>query len=322
MGKKNLKAQLHYAIQSCFKGNGKQNGGFGASKHSDMAAGQKQKNGKIYSWSSYHTRVDVACQFAAYVRENHPEVREVRQLTPEMAESFLLSKASTCTTETLDCYRSNLSSLSENINRTYSTAHVDLKVGKVAGTTANQETRCKAMTDAQIAALRDSYKPGSTGHTAVTLASVAGCRASEIVRLKAEHIEIKSSSYATVFIRRGKGNRDRTIQIHDPQDVKQLADIKASAAAGERLVPTKVGSIQKSLNRHMSKLSGSNGGSMKDEYRHSGYHSIRKNFAQKEFDRHRENHTRQETLDYVSSQLGHGAGRDLATLQRYIQNIY
>lgn len=320
MGKKNLKAQLNYAIQSCFKGNERQSGGHGASKHSDMAAGQK--NGKIYSWSSYHNRVDVACLFASYVREHYPEVREARQLTPEMAESFLLSKASTCTTETLDCYRSNLASLGENINRTYGSAHVDLKVSKVAGTTSNQETRCKAMTDAHIAALRDSYKPGSTGHTAVTLASVAGCRASEIVRLKPEHIEIKSSSYATVFIRGGKGNRDRTIQIRDAQGVAQLATIKASAKEGERLVNCKTGSIQKSLNRHMSKLSDGSGGSLKSIYRMTSIHAIRKNFAQKEFDRHRENHTRQESLDYVSSQLGHGAGRDLATLQRYIQNIY
>ena len=44
MGKKNLKAQLHYAVQSAFKGNSQQNGGFGASKHADMAA--NQKNGK------------------------------------------------------------------------------------------------------------------------------------------------------------------------------------------------------------------------------------------------------------------------------------
>jgi integrase len=239
-----------------------------------------------------------------------------------MVEGFLLSKAGTCTTETLDCYRSNLASLGDNINRTYSTARVDLRVSKVVGTTANQPTRCKAMTDAQIAVLRDSYKPGSSGHTAVTLASIAGCRASEIVRLKPEHIEVKSSSLATVFIRGGKGNRDRTIQIRDQQGIAQLAAIKSSSKEGERIVNCKVGSIQKSLNRHMSKLSGSNGGSLKDELRHSGYHSIRKNFAQKEFDRYRETHTRQESLDYVSQQLGHGAGRDLATLQRYIANIY
>lgn len=320
MGKKNLKAQFQFAIKSCFKGNSRQSGGFGASKHSDMATGQK--NSKIYSWSSYHNRVDVACQFASYVREHYPEVKEARQLTPEMAESFLLSKAGSCTTETLDCYRSNLASLGENINRTYSTAKVNLKVGKVVGTTANQPTRCKAMTDAQVTVLRESYRPGSSGHTAVTLASVVGCRASEIVRLKPEHIEVKSSSLATVFIRGGKGNRNRTIQVCDPHGVKQLADIKASGVEGERLVPCKVGSIQKSLNRHMSKLSGSSGGSMKAEYQHTGFHAIRKNFAQREYDRYRQTHTRQESLNHVSAQLGHGEGRDLATLQRYIGNIY
>lgn len=318
MGKKNLKAQLNFAVRSCFTGNDKQNGGLGASKHSDMATGQK--NGKIYSWSSYHSRTDIACQFSSYVRENYPQVTEARQLTKEMAESFLLSKSSTCTTETLDCYRSNLSSLADNINRTYRTANVDLKVGKVVGTTSNQESRCKPMTDAHISALRDSYKVGSTGHTAVSIASVTGCRCSELVRLKPEQIQIGQSS-AIVQVIGGKGNRDRQI-IVTGQGVKVLADIKAAATPGERILPCKSGSLQKSLNRHMAALPGSNGGSMKAEFQHTGFHSIRKNFAQKEFDRYRQNHTRQQSLDHVSRQLGHGAGRDLATLQRYVSNIY
>ena len=208
-----------------------------------------------------------------------------------------------------------------HINRTYGSARVDLKVGKVVGTTANQESRCKPMTDAHIAALRDSYKVGSTGHTAVSLASATGCRCSELVRLKPEQIQITQST-ATVQVIGGKGNRDRQITITDPQGVKVLADIKATATPGERILPCKSGSLQKSINRHMATLAGSNGGSMKAEYKHTGFHSIRKNFAQREFDRYRQNHTRQQSLDHVSRQLGHGAGRDLATLQRYVSNIY
>ncbi len=317
---KNLKAQLNYAIQSCFKGNGQQSGGYGASKHSDMASGQK--NGKIYSWSSYHGRLETACQFASFVRENYPNVRNANQLTAEMAESFLLSKAGTCTTETIDTYRSNLASLGENINRTYASAHVNLKVGKVVGKTANQESRCKAMTSADIATLRDSYRPGSTGYKAVTIAEHTGCRASEIVKLKPEHISIQGTT-ASVLIVQGKGNRSRTIQISDPAGVRALTQIKASTAAGERIVPCKTGSIQKSINRHMKALSGSSGGNMKENYCMTNIHSIRKNFAQREFDRARQSGcSRQESLDRVSAQLGHGAGRDLATLQRYVENIY
>lgn len=319
MGKKNLKAQLNFAVKSCFKGNDRQNGGYGASKHSDMATGQK--NGKIYSWSSYNSRVDVACQFSAFVRENYPQVTEARQLTKEMAESFLLSKSSTCTTETLDCYRSNLSSLADNVNRTYRSASIDLKVGKVMGITANQETRCKSMTTDHITALRDSYKVGTTGYTAVSLAAITGCRCSELVKLKPEQIHIGQSS-AIVQVIGGKGNRDRKIAITDPKGIETLAEIKAAATPGERILPCKSGSLQKSINRHMSTLTGSNGGSMKSEYRHTGFHAIRKNFAQREYDRYRQDHTRQQSLDFVSRQLGHGAGRDLATLQRYVSNIY
>ena len=320
MGKKNLKAQLNYAIQTSFKGNSQTNGGFGANKHSDMATGQK--NGKIYSWSSYHSRVDVACQLASFVKTNYPEIKNANQLTSEIAEAFILSKAPTCTTETLDCYRSNLASLGENINRTFKTASVDLKVQKVAGTTANIESRCKAMSSSDIKALKDSYRPGSTGHTAVTLAEATGCRASELVRLQGKSIEIQSSNSATVFVKGGKGNRDRTIKISDPSSVSALAEIKATVADDQRILNCKSGNIQKSINRHMQKLTNAEGKSLKSEYQNTGFHAIRKNFAQKEYDRYRETHTRQEALDHVSSQLGHGEGRDLATLQRYIANIY
>ena len=314
MGKKNLKSQLQFAIQSCFQGNSRQAGGFGASKHSDMVS--NQKNGKIYSWSSYHSRVDVACQFAAYVKENYPRVVEARQLTSEMAESFLLSKSASCTTETLDCYRSNLCSLGDNINRTYTSAKVDLRVSKIVGTTANQATRCKAMTDAHIEAIRSSYKVGSTGYTAVSLASVTGCRCSELVRLKPEQIEINNST-AVVQVLGGKGNRDRKIFISDPAAIQKLSEIKAASTSGERILSCKSGSLQKSLNRHMAALSDGAGGSLKDFYKHTSYHSIRKNW-----DFYRQSHTRQESLDFVSKQLGHNAGRDLATLQRYVSNIY
>lgn len=320
MGKKNLKAQLNYVVKSCFQGNDRQNGGYGSSKHSDKVTGQK--NGKIYSWSSFHARQDTACQFAGFVRENYPDVKEAKQLTPEMAEAFLLSKAATCTTETLDCYRSNLASLGENINRTYSSAHVSLAVSKVVGTNAGQESRCKAMSDKHIAMLQDSYRPGTTGHTAVTLAAATGCRASELVRLKNENIEIKNSNFATVFVKSGKGGRDRTIQITEPSAVASLSIIKSSTAPGATVLSCKAGSVQKSINRHLSKLKDEDGNSLKAQYSHTSVHAIRKNWAQKEYDRYRENHTRQESLDYVSAQLGHGDDRDLATLQRYIANIY
>ena len=72
----------------------------------------------------------------------------------------------------------------------------------------------------------------------------------------------------------------------------------------------------------MQKITNSDGKTLKSEYQNTGFHAIRKNFAQREYDRYRETHTRQEALDHVSAQLGHGAGRDLATLQRYIANIY
>lgn len=321
MGKKNLKAQLLYAVNSCFKGNANMSGGYGASKHSDKKT--NQKNGKIYSFSSLHSRTDIACQFSVFVKEKYPEVRNASDLKLEMAEAFLLSKSASCTTETLDCYRSNLAALGENINRTFASAHVNLKADKVTGMNANQETRCKPMASNQLSALKSSYKPGSTGYKAITLAEAAGLRASEIVRVKSRDIQIKDSNKAIVSICKGKGGRNRNVIIKDPQSVAALRDLKDASADDQRIVTVKAGSIQKSINRHMRNLPGSAGGSLKSEFSMSGFHSIRKMWAQKEFDACRnEGMTRQEALDYVSKQLGHGEKRDLATLQRYVANIW
>lgn len=321
MGKKNLKAQLLYAINSCFRGNENISGGYGASKHSDKRS--NQKNGKIYSYSALHSRTDVACMLAGFVKENYPEVRNASELTPEIAEAFILSKAGTCTTETIDCYRSNLAALAENVNRTFSTAHINMKVEKVSGVNANQETRCKAMNTDQVSALKSSYKPSSTGYRAVTLAESAGLRASEIVRVKSKDIAIHGNT-ATVSIHKGKGGRNREVIVRDPQAVAALKDLKESIPDDQRIVEAKSGSIQKSINRHMKQIGGSSGGSLKDEFSMSGFHSIRKCWAQNEYDRCREEDgmTCQEALDYVSQQLGHGKERDLATLQRYIANIW
>lgn len=321
MGKKNLKAQMLYAVKSSFIGNEHQNGGYGSSKHSDLASGSV--NGKVYSWSSYHSRVDIACQLSSYLKQNYPEIREVKDLTKEAVESFLLSKAATCTTETLDCYRSNIASLGENLNRTYRSCHLDLRVDKISGTIANQETRCKPMEASHITELKNSFKSGSTGWKAVTLAEAAGLRASEIVRVKSRDIQIVNSRLAVISVYKGKGGRNRDVQIHDAKAVSALIDLKESTPENERLVPVKHESIQKSINRHMKRLEGSEGHSLKEDYKFSGFHSIRKEWAQREFDRCRESGmSRQEALDYTSKQLGHGKDRDLATLQRYISNIW
>lgn len=188
---------------------------------------------------------------------------------------------------------------------------------------ANQETRCKAMNADQVSELKNSYKPSSTGYKAVTLAESAGLRASEIVRVKSKDIRIHGGT-ATVSIHKGKGGRNREVIVRDPQSVAALRDLKESIPDEQRIVEAKSGSIQKSINRHMQQIEGSSGRSLKDEFSMSGFHSIRKCWAQKEYDRCREadGMTRQEALDYVSQQLGHGKDRDIVTLQRYIVNIW
>ena len=306
---RNLRGQFNYAINKSFED------GHGTSKHSDKRNGV-QDGSKIYSYSTRNQRLDVSNQFASWMKDNHSEVKKATQVNSSHVQGFLLDKSKNCSNETLNQYRSQLLGLGKNINRIFN-GNVDLSCSKVSGN-QSKSIRVNPMLKKDFNRLKESYKPYTTGFNALTITSAGGCRVSELSKLKNKDITIgKDREVATIFVKDGKGGRDRTIIVTDKDRIKELEDLKNNLGGSEeRVCPCQTGSLMKNLDRHMKQVG------IKSCYQNQGFHSIRKMYAQNEYDAYRSSHTRQESLDYVSRQLGHGSDRDLKTLQRYITNIY
>lgn len=314
----NLRGQLLHAINS--------NSATGQSKHSAKAKGLaygKNASGKIYSYSSANARRDVAKNFSNWMKENHPEVKQAKDLTSEHAQGFLNDCASRgCSTDTIKSYRSELSSLGKNINSTYKGSNVDMS--KTVSVKGYNETKVRntPMKSEHIEALRNSYKVGSTGYNAVTVAQATGARAAELCHMQGRDIHINSDGTATVHVDHGKGGRNRDIIVRNQEHVQNLAEIKNNVGETGRICPCQVGSLHKNLNRHMDKVKDSTGKSLNEVYNHQGFHSMRKDYAQREYDRCRdEGMSIKDSMNEVSHLLGHGDNRE-ELMSRYIADMH
>lgn len=307
MGKnKTIRAQFNYAINSSF------DRGHGTSKHSDKKNGGTDN--KIYSYNTRNNRLKVANQFSDYLKEKHPEVKQVTEIEQEHIKGFLFSKVDSCNSETLNQYRAQLGALAGNVNHTYK-SDCDWSCKKMEGR-ENSLIRTNAMTREDFDKIRDTYTPFSSGYNALTVAGASGCRVSELAHLKNKDITIdRDKAYVQVID--GKGGRDRLIEITDTDRVRELEEVKMNLGGAEaRVYPGQHESLSKNLNRHMKEAG------VKGNYENQGFHSVRKMVAQEMYDDYRQDHSMSESLSYVSQELGHGEDRDLETLQRYIKNIH
>lgn len=298
---------------------------FGADKHSAKGKGQAyrgNKTGKIYSYSTLNSRKDVAKNFGDYMKSNYPEIKRVDQLTSEHAQSFLNHCATTgkCSTDTLKTYKSQLNGIEKNINSTYK-CNTNLSEAKTP-TSGTRSIRCNPMKQEHLQALKDSYRPYSTGYNAITIAQSCGARNEEICHIQNRDITIHSTNHATIHIQDGKGGRNRDIQIRNPEHVQNLQDLKSHLGNNpyERPCPVTKGSLLNNLERHMKSTYTSSGVSIKSQYKHQEFHSIRKMFAQEQYNMCRnEGMSKGEAFQYVTEQLGHNR-TDSDLMNRYISD--
>ena len=224
MASRSLKSQVLHAVSASFYGDMDNNikGGFGVSKHSDKISGQK--NGKIYSYSSYNNRQDVAKEFCSWMREVHPEVKRASDLNERHSTEFLAKKSNEVSTNSLNNIRSQLKGIGEAINHTYKSADVSLDTPVMSGTT-DRNVKTVSMVKNDYVKLVDSYKDTyASGAVGAKVIYSSGLRASEVCTLKGSDITVKDG-VASVHVANGKGGRMRDVVITDKERVDTLRDI-------------------------------------------------------------------------------------------------
>lgn len=311
---RNLKYQFKYAIEQSCK--------FGADKHSMKRNPAENGNMKTrtLSYADRKNLIDVSSNFANWMKDNHSDIKELKDVTSNHVQEFLNHKAQTCTSNTINQYQSKFSKLENIVNNTYTKANVNYTntVTPVASNNT-EKLRNKTMSESDYNKLNNYATNNCRSDNcakALQLGYHAGLRVSEISKLQQRDIKINSDGTATVHVAGGKGGRDRDVYITNKESVQTLSEIRDSVENPyDRVVPIQADSINKSINRAMERCN------MQEYKEHNtSVHSLRKAFAQNEYDRYKEKGLEpKQAWDKTSEQLGHGKNRD-DLYKTYIEN--
>lgn len=299
---RNLKYQFLNAINNNFKE--------GQDKHSIKSSGQ-MNNTRIFSYSDRENLKDVASNFANYMKENHSEIKMVKDVQAEHIQSFLNLKAETCSQKTVEQYASKFNKLENIVNSTYGT-NATYKGFVVPATVEQTKIRDVAMSKNDFEKLQNGFSnSSSSAKVAIELSAKCGLRVSETVKLQGRDIDLNKN---IVHVADGKGGRDRDINIR-PEDKQYFADLKANTGDYERVCPIQSDSVNKAVQRCMERVG------IADKYKDTSIHAIRKMYAQEQYDRYREQGLEiNQALGQVSVDLGHSENR-LELMKEYVLDI-
>ena len=304
---RNLKYQFKTCIEKNFK--------LGMDKHSIKKNKQMNKT-RIFSYSDRKNLIDFTANFSNFMKENHKEIKLVKDINSNHVQEFLNDKAKTCSQATLREYSSHIRKMSNLINSTYKT-NIKYDFKTPTSVRGKQILRDQQMKLEDYKRIHEIMRNGSNGQKAIEIGKNFGLRISEITKLQKRDIDLDKKE---ILVKDAKGGRDRTVHFNTEEQIKVATKLYNSVSRDlDRIVAVKENAINMSLNRAMKKLN------IKNEYKETSFHSIRKLYAQQEYDRLRnEGNSIEMACCKVSEQLGHSADRGLdeKLIKRYIKNIW
>lgn len=280
---RNLKYQFLNCIEQHFKEN--------LNKHSIKKVGKT--GNEVFSYSQRKNLIDVASNFSNYMKENHAEIKQVKDINSQHIQEFLATKADNCSQKTLEQYQSQFRKLENLVNDTYK-ANVNYHEvivpksaknggGKLRNDMLSNENYNKLMTNST----NQNFK------NALELSRAYGLRASECAKLRGS--DFKNDGLHIVD---SKGKRSRVIQY----ETKKQLEIKQKFENEERICNCRTQSLQQAFRREKLK---NNIDSFSD------FHASRKAYATERFQEYRKSGLSvQQSLDRVSHQLGHNDNRN------------
>lgn len=287
---RNLKYQFLTAINQHFKA--------GMDKHSIKHAGEMNGT-RIFSYADRSNLVDLAAGFSEYMKQEHPNIREIRQISPDHVQGFLAAKSSTATQATLDQYGSRFAKLERLVNDSYKSCSVDFHSVVVPSS-----SKCSGKVRTQMLAASDyqtllNSTTNTNLHNALLLSYCAGLRASECSKIQSRDWHAASG---TLTIVDSKGKRSREVKV--PQQHIPAVNAVMSSVQG-RICNCQTESLQKAFRRQLSACG------LADTYKAGSLHLARKAYGTNLFiECRKQGMSVQSSLSTVSRSLGHGASRN------------
>lgn len=276
---------LKYQFMNCISKNFKES----INKHSLKQTG-KQGN-EIFSYSQRKNLIDLSANFSNWMKETHPEVKQVNQVNSSHIQEFLNSKRANCSQATLEQYQAQFNKLQNLVNDTYKT-NVDYHTSKILSTkNGGGKLRTDMLNTNDYNKLMQSTNQNFTN--ALSLSRNFGLRASECSKLKGSDFKADG-----LHIVDSKGKRSRII----PYETKTQMKLKEKFENMQKICSCKTASLQQAFNREKKKIGLSSA---------SDFHASRKAYATERFKEYRsQGLSVQKSLDRVSHNLGHNDNRN------------
>lgn len=200
------------------------------------------------------------------------------------------------------------------MNVTYGT-NANYKGYVVPTSKENTKIRNVSMSHEDFAKLQNSFaNSSSSAKYAIELSGRCGLRVSECSKLQGRDIVLNGDN-SYINVKNSKGGRSRQVPINK-SDMAYFTELKEQFGdTTQRICPAQPNSINKAINRHMQQIG------LDKKYKDTSIHSLRKMYAQDQFNNLREQgYSIQESMGKVSVLLGHSEDRE-TLMREYILDI-
>ena len=317
MGKKTLKQQFRVASEFRFREH--------VDKHALKLEGKLKDCAMIFGYSTLYNLRDFAYSFCRWLDANDRRHAFIKDIPVEDWNDFLEDKSKHVGYITLKNYESRIRTWEKIVNAAFN-ADIRWSDGLVRPYMLSAEEqeiqRVQQMQREDFEILMDyirEKKLTSKAIPALEIAAMFGLRVEGTARIRVCNVHLDAKGlwgFGTVDITE-KGNKDRTIDIKSAADRKVIEGLIEGKASEDRLVPIKKESVNKFMNRIMTKTG------IKEKYPETSIHSFRKLYAQETWDNYRDKGRNwDDALRYVNRQLGHGEERNKKLLAVYVKNMW
>lgn len=268
----------------------------------------------VFSHSECFRLKDIARDLGNFLKNNHPGIKQVKDITPNMIQDFLNSK-SHCSRQTINTYYQSLKKIDLLLEKTYKSydcKFVDLikpisTQGKNFSSFRGVENQIPT---SELTKILDYCKqhPGQSSY-AIQLQTMLGIRVNELVHgIKISNIDFDNNTLSIINTKGGKP-LEKNLSPDTSNLLKEIISQKYDNK-NERLFTIENASVNRYLSRIESTL-GING-----KY---STHNIRSRVAQDFFDTLRaQGYSKHDALKETSLFLNHRTEREQMLTQSYI----
>ena len=301
-----IKNQIGFAIN--------QNWHEGTQKRNYKMQQGKEMSFLVFSHSEAFRLKDMAKDFGKYINGNHPDIKQIKDITPNIIQEFLNSKVH-CSKQSINTYYQSLKKIDLLLEKTYKSYNrkfIDIiKPISAQGQTFSHRGVANQIPMNELTKILDYCKqhPCQSAY-AIRLQSMLGIRVNELIHgIKLQNIDFNNNKLLLTNTKGGK-LLTRELTSESANLLKEIIS-KRYDSKGIQLFSIENGSVNKYLLRLEGKIN------IKGQY---SMHNIRARVAQDYYDLLRtEGYSKHDSLRETSLFLNHRSEREHMLTQSYLK---